>query len=443
MAVLCWLPQLSQAKSDYRSIVDITLLGDFYFTEESQTNGQGSGSILIEYLKEQHRFWVDIGAGGLLGSSGHSFVKAPQVFYQYGTGRSYQFYFGRWRTKWSNLDDQWNLGITQGRFLWDSSRPETQGLTGVFFEMNPVDSLFHFTAFASGFFLPDQGASFTLVDGALRSSNPWFFPPVQALSFGGNEFALNYRLQNPNLADILLRPSAGLKLEYNRDRSGFFSRGFFFHKPKNDLILPFEGTLNLASIEGDVTVIPVVAQHNVGGLDVGYRFQRDRGSVGLSWIGEYDVTLEPPTNSTYPEFPDQNLFGASAEWAITSFQRIKASYMKVFRTATLAAGVHGDSNIDVFGFRNRFEEAARLEWTGHFLHKEAVPTLKSHLALTVDPARRDTWIKGQLSWWIRRGLEAMVQCDFFGSQEADIAGDNFLTRFQNNDRCLVGGSYAF
>jgi len=110
---------------------------------------------------------------------------------------------------------------------------------------------------------------------------------------------------------------------------------------------------------------------------------------------------------------------------------------------TRAGGVHGSSNIEVFGFRNRFEEAIRFAWDGSFLRRDTIPTLKANLSAVLDPRNLSTWITGKLSWWIRRGVEVTGQCDFFGSRAENITGEDFLTRFQNNDRCLVGGSYAF
>jgi len=433
-----WLPK---AFGEFRSVVDVGVLGDFYFVRENVNNGQAFGNILFENKFSNSRLWADIGAGGLIGTAGHSYIKVPELYYQAGRFGPIKSFFGRWKTNWSFADDYWNMGLTQPQFLWDGARPEAQGLTGLFVDYKSSSS-FRLTGFLSYVFLPTQGATYTLSDGSLISSNPWFVAPVEAVSFSNELFRLNYEINTPAASDVVFRPSLGLRMSYNERNLGAFVNGFYFLKPRNELLLPFQGNLNLTTFNGDVTVTPVVANHQLLGMDVGYRLEN--AELNLSWIYEGDIVLDaPPEASTFPQLPDQNVFSGALSLDLTPRHQVWFSYIEVVRDPTTALGVYQDSNVNVFSFRNRFEKAFRLEWRGQFLLREAVPQVESRLAWTQSPESQTTWLSGRLAWWLSPSLEVIGQCDLFGSTEEQPDGIDMPSRYQNNDRCLLGGHYAF
>ena len=428
------------ALAEFRSSVDFGVAGDLYFVEENSNNGQAFANIFVESAGKNSRLWVDIGAGGLIAEAGHTYIKAPEVYFQWGRKSFASLYLGRWRNQWSIADSHWNLGFTQPVFAFDASRPEIQGLSGVFIDL-PKMGKFRMTLFGSQLFLPSQGASYELADGRLTSSNPWFVAPVEAVGFSGEEFILNYEIDTPDITKIVSQSSGGLGLKYNERDNGVFSGLFYLYKPKNDLLLPFEGNLNLSTFRGDVVVQPIVAQHHTAGIDMGWR--NDFVEVVASTIYEGGVELNGPANTTYPEIPDQNLYSGLAKLNHRGNHQLWLSYMKIEREETEVLGVFAGNDITVFSARNRFDHAIRLELRDGFLTKNGVQTLKTRAAYTYDPEDEASWISASASWRALASLEIFSQCDFFGSTRKVSDGNDIIDKFQNNDRCLLGGSYAF
>jgi hypothetical protein len=443
LGVFAGLFQLGVAQADFGSIVDIGLGGDFYFTDESANNGQGFVNLLIQNTWSESQLWVDVGAGGLVGDTASSYVKAPQLYYRQGAIDSpYHVTVGRALFDWSHGDEFWNMGITQPIFKWNEARPETQGLTGLFLGGPIIKDALELNIFWSPLFIPTQGPSFEVSNGNLTSSNPWFNDPVEVLVLAGNERAdLNYEIQYPNAIDVIDQTSYGARLSTPQNKKGFLFNAFYLNKPRNDLILPFEGALNLSTFTGDISVIPRVARHQVTGADLGWNFARMKSVV--SWVNEADIDYDIPDGTTFPILPDQNIFSFVNLFRLTKTQRLWLAYINVDREPTQIGGLFSGSQISTFANRNRFEEAARVKWEGLMFKKKGIYKVKASMAYNQSLANDNIWISTDIKWALYKGVEVFSQCDFFGGSEETIIGNDFMSTYQNNDRCFLGGHYAF
>lgn len=429
------------ASADFGSIVDIGLAGDFYFTEESANNGQGYVNLLMQNTWSDSQLWIDVGAGGLVGDTATSYVIAPQIFYQMGQVGKTHLTIGRALHDWSYADDQWNMGLTQPLFRWTEARPEEQGLVGVFLTVPIVKNKLEFTAFASPMFIPSQGPSFELINGDITSSNPWFLSPVEVIDLSGNKVDLNFEIDVPNTQDVIFQESYGIQLSSPFNKKDALLNIFALDKPRNDLVLPFTGQLNLTTLEGDINIQPIVPRHQVAGIDFGWNFENFK--TVASYLYESKVDYNAPNGTFFPIIPEQHIFAFDQTIRLSQAHRISLGYINVERQENQLGGDTTGAQITAFSARNRFEEAARIKWNGHLLQQGGLYRVNASLSYTQSLFQDNAWISSDIRWSIHKGLEAYSQCDFFGGSEETIQALDFISSYQNNDRCLVGGHYAF
>lgn len=435
--ILSW----RSAQAEFGSIVDIGLAGDIYFTNESANNGQGFVNLLIQNTWSESQLWVDLGAGGLVGDTASSYVKVPQLYYRWGAEDRVHWIVGRYRQEWSHGDQVWDLGLTQPIFRWNEAMPEQQGVTGLFLKIPMLNKDFQVTLFASGLFLPTQGPSYELINGRLTSSNPWFAAPVEAISLAGQKAELNFNINIPKTQDIVFNKSFGVQFASQPNKKDLLFNAFYLDKPKNDFMLPFEGVLNLSTFNGDITVLPQLARHRVGGVDVGWNFVNAK--TVLSWIHESSVDYTPLANTTYAVIPQQDIFSFNQLFRLSPSQRLWISYIQVERDNTRLGGVYSNAAVDAYSYRNRYENTLRLKWEALLYRSLNQYKVQSTFAYNQSMLRDTMWLSARLDWSVYKGLQVFNQCDFFGGSAKTIVSQDLMSAYQNNDRCLVGGHYAF
>lgn len=439
--VLAFILFSGPIQAEFGSIVDIGLAGDLYFSDATANNGQGFVNLLIQNTWSESQLWIDVGAGGLVGDTAASYVKAPQLFYRIGSTDKAHFIFGRARHMWSFQDDFWNLGLTQPLFTWNEATPEKQGLSGVFFKYPVLEKTLNFTLFASYLFLPSQGPSYELTNGNLTSSNPWFNDPVEVINLAGEKAQLNFDIDVPKTQDVVFRHSFGGQFSTPMNKKGLLFNAYYLNKPRNEVILPFEGVLNLTTFNGDVTVFPQVARHSVAGIDVGWHLNRFKSL--LSWGYESSLDYVAPSNTTYPIVPEQNIFSFQQLYRINKSQRVWFGYINIDRKQNQLSGVFANSQIRSLLNRNRFEEAVSLRWEGLLFKSLNKYRVRAALAYNHSLYKDNMWLSADLKWSAYKGLEMFSRCDIFGGTDKDISTVDFISGYQNNDRCLLGGHYAF
>ena len=427
------------AEAKFQSSVNVGLLGDFYF-QRNIHNAQGFIDVFMGHKGIENEFWLDIGAGALVGTTSQSYIKIPQFYYQMNFTKRIHLIVGRYLNQWSYLDDHWMTGMIQPLFKWNMALPEKQGLTGLFLKLHLTDNI-DLTFFSSYLFLPSQGPVYELVNGRVVSSNPWFAQPVRVMNFLNQEIELRYNVNAPKTSDVIFRPSYGGRVGTSYDKTGWLLSAFYFNKSKNDLITPFNGHLNLTTFEGDVTIQPTVARHDVLGLDVGWNFGYLKSLI--SWLHESRIYYRRFPDFTYPVIPRQDLFSIFQWIRLSKSQSLSLSYLKVIREPNKIEGIFSDSQISTFLSRNTFENTVRLKWEGRFLESVDRSFLKTSFSYFQSFIVDHAWVSVDFQWFLNKRVALTSRCDFFGGYNQSPVDADFISQFQNNDRCLVGGSYAF
>lgn len=221
--------------------------------------------------------------------------------------------FGRIRKDWSLMDSTWNLGFFEPQMRWNSIDTERQGLSGFFYEIKSnlsKDSQVKVMAFASPLFIPDQGPGFELKDGDFLNTNPWFVPPPRRVQFEDQTFEVDYKIQMPQISDVLFQTSFGGILRFDSD--GWYSQAGAVSKPSHQLALGFKGALVADKIKADV--LPKIYREQIYSLEVGYANKEFDLGLGLISVNPEEPDYESDYN--YPSIEKSISFGPKFLWTI-------------------------------------------------------------------------------------------------------------------------------
>ena len=199
---------------------------------------------------------------------------------------------GRKKLQWSEFDELWKLGIWQPQARWDYIHPQTQGLTGLFWESQLARG-FQLTAFATPVFLPDQGPNFQLVDGQFRSQNRWFWGPQVQIEVLDEATETRYSLDRPNEADVVLNGGGALQARFWSERTGLWLTASHAFKPINQLHLGGDARYDIANVLNenaiDVEISTEVAYHQLSTIETGWK----NPDMGASLSVTRDAPLKP------------------------------------------------------------------------------------------------------------------------------------------------------
>ena len=268
------------------------------------------GASLKSYRSENDAFKMNLSGMYAVGHPVLSYLNVSEIYFSYDVESNSQIHIGRKSNVWSNIDERWNLGFFQPQFRWNSLAPESQGLTGFFWEKTTQDYSFMF--FGSPVFIPDQGPGYELKNGQFESNNPWFQAPPQNILFQNQLLPIDYQIQNPNLSDVVFQTSFGLQLKYGQ-KTGFFADGSLMYKPSHQVALGYKGVLVTDHVKIDI--LPKTYYENLVAADVGYK--NDWGSIDLSVL--YLRPNSPDFDAIYnrPVLSESTTFGPHFGYNIT------------------------------------------------------------------------------------------------------------------------------
>ncbi len=442
LVACCW--SISAAAAPFSTYFDLTLLGDMYFTGEKSelNNGQLHGRFKLSNEFSGYETYLDLGAGGLAGEKAESYFILPQAYISKTFSESTKVTVGRRVMNWSALDDYWMLGDIQPLFRWDSARPEIQGISGVTLEFKPTSYL-QVDLFGSYLYIPSQGPSFSIVDGKLTSGNPWFSEVVDIFEFSEQPYDLLYSVKTPDISDVVFQPSYGAVVTLKSPSEEYMVRAGYFVKPRSELALPFEGTLNISNNTGDIVVHPKVAEHKVSTMDLGYR--NDLWSVTLSGIYESDTKYDVDPNYFYPVFSDQYKTGVMFGLQVAQFHRLEVGGIRTFNNDVSVQGTSGlGADIDVFSFRNQYDNAADVRLSSVFAPRPHGFLFQTRMRYAYDYKVETSLISADVNYNPLADLTCFARIDFFGGKR-DVSDtyNNLLVNYLDNDRFQLGVKYVF
>lgn len=420
-----------------------TLLGEKHFEELTlRVRGQGNSDFISA--------GIDIGASLGLNVPDYLSIYAPEGYFRFMLGNepspsSPIVTFGRKKDRWSLLDSFWELGVWQPQYRWDYLRPEEQGLIGAFFE-KPSENV-RFVLFASPLFIPESGPSYKLRDGKLVSSNPWFFEPTEQIIVNQNSppATVRYTPNIPPIEEIVRKFSFGTTIELGARSAGFWARGSYIYKPRNQIALPFTGGILVSGSESyvNVQIYPEVQFHHLGAFDFGFKSERFS-----FWVANlYDKPIE----KEYPGYNYQVLYPSYFASLGVEFSDNIGTSNTTYGIVLSGLGKVGDDPQEfgddtspespVFGLPYNFNNAARAAFRLSF---PVATDLRSSWAIAYTQSIDDqaAWIKLTSDWAFSERFRATLEADLLGST-APRSDNHFLSRYRGNDRVIASASMVF
>lgn len=348
-------------------------------------------------------------------------------------------YMGRRRSHWSSLDDRWKLGVWQPVYKLDSLNPHTQGLTGLFVAFKQTNWNLEF--FATPFFLPDHGPQVETRNGQFVKGHPWVQYPPSQLLINNEKTSAFYRIDKPSIPDVIANTGYGMNFQWGEEgRAGWLGRAAVAYKPMNQLLIGFNGNLNIAD-EGrvDIDVHPEVGFHRVASLDGAYRWTN--WGIYLGVIQDTPDIAHFDSPWTYQNFQRSQVTGGGIEY-FTDFFRMGLGYIHHDGGESRVMGPRSNLSSQVLPERFLFKDLVKTElkyigafgphWSyelsGEYRYElnEKSEIISTQGALLIGP------------FW-----KAYVGVDLLRTDNGVKDKVDFVELYQSNDRLFGGVQYVF
>jgi hypothetical protein len=373
---------------------------------------------------------VDLSGLYAFGQPTLSYLNIREIYFNYQIDEISKLYFGRKINNWSLLEKQWNLNSFNPQLTWNSLNPETQGLTGLFWERK--ENFWKLSLFASPLFIPDQGPSFELKDGQFENSNPWFQTPPQNVRFQGNIILpVDYQLSKPETSDVVFQTLYGAQIQIG-EKKGFFGQLSGMYKPANQLALGYKVVGVVTRVRVDLN--PKVYTENDFAADIGYK--EDWGVAQFSLL--YSRPKSPVFDSVYnsPVFEDSLSFGPSVMFDLKPF-KLGLAYLDTTGGDVKEKGPDASPDRAALSQRFLFRQAYQIElgYTEVFAQKIKIDSSFQYRQSDKDDFKQIHYkqkvdLKGPWAFW----------ADLILIDTSDNTQSN-LGPLRNLDQIFIGATY--
>lgn len=380
---------------------------------------------------------IDISGAVALGAPLLNYMNLSELYTTQDLNSNQKITIGRAKFLWSELDARWELGVWEPVFKWNPLSPERQGLSGLFWQAEK--SGFELTLFASPLFLPDQGPSFDLDNGRFVKSNPWFRRPPESIRIFNETTAIEYQFLKPNESNIIFHSSYGGRLLIADSDKVRWSLSYIY-KPMNQLALAYDGALDIAKDKGVISLKPEVVYHTLLGTDLVLQNKKLRYGIS-STIDRPNKEKVFEQNLTSPVFTDALLVSGFVEYDSGPI-KLSIQRMQIFGGDISEVGKLASAERRPLMTRYSFKQAN--EFSGVLYKKLGANRrleLKTSIMGSDDGSFLLTRTHGTLNisslWQIFGELQLIkASTDRPDSQ-------NEIINYANNDRFMLGASYAF
>jgi hypothetical protein len=363
-----------------------------------------------------------------------------------------QLKVGRKLEHWNHLDERWQFGIWQPRFRWDFIRPETVGLLGASFSV--TGPAFEWVVLGSPGFIPERGVPISVENGEVMSRSPWFLPPPKKVKFLEEVTAVEYSMVLPSVQEIVQHAGASTMVRLG-EQKGIWASVAYAYKPMNQLLLAYDGYLQLDSKADEsavATIFPRVLYHHLTSLEVGYN--HPSFSSYFSMLYERPVRDAPPSQWTTQEVTSALGVSPTMDVIIGGTEadpsRVEVSYLRVWGGNARDGGELSDLGGkagSAFESRYPFDNAFRLALKSNLGGiSPALKRIRSHSQFLGDITNQGYIFSTELRYQARSNWELALGADLLGSNlpvGGPDKGANFIGRYRNNDRVHAGITYVF
>lgn len=421
---------------------EMKLLSDSFvspsFEATQKTNYQFVGAQLKTDPFSEDSLKMDISGGVAVGEPLLNYLNIAEIYFQKSQNQDETFYFGRKRMLWSELDARWDLGVWEPVFKWNPLSPERQGLTGIFWQ---IDRPFYTLGlFASPLYLPDQGPSFDIENGSFVKGNPWFHRPPESIRIWNEVTDIDYKLEKPNEAQVVLQSSFGMRMSFG-DPQSFRAQASYIYKPMNELAMGYEGSLDLGHLKGVVNIQPQVAYHSLTGADVSYKM-KNKLRIGISGI------LDRPNKDeifeskwTHPVFEDALLLSPFIEWTQDRWG-VTYQHLEIYGGDVTEKGDLANPNRAPLMVRYPYQQADQVALMTNYLFSKN-RRLTGKVSYTHSQKNDFDLIRLTSRFRLSSLWSLMGEMQLLKAGPLSLANQNEIAQFENNDRLMLGVGYVF
>lgn len=437
---------LVQEKAKHRVYGHLRLEGMKYFTELSDAPNLTYSQFLsgqLSYIGETS--WLenaaDISAGTFF-SLNQSHLVVHELYSSPRT-KDYRVYVGRKKNNWSEADHDWNLGVWQSSFELDSLRPEEQGLTGVFFDVNREQ--WQVMALVTPVFIPSLAADVREENGGLVADSRWYHAPSrQAEVINDKPTPITYQLSIPEAAQLAGHGGYAMFGRMGNREKGFWMASSAGYTPVNQLLLKRNVKYQINSDVG-VIVSPDVTYHSVFSADAGYTAGNTRATV--SYIQDNPQVKTPDPDWAIQKLSGLRAYSAGLEWTVPKFFSrsilMQVSYLRVDGGTIQDIGNDGNpDDLNLYDQRLKFTNALRMKLQGELarLFRRPLVTKFSYL---YDQDQRGSMVNTEFLFYPSQEWALVMGADFLGTDDETYKPSGFLNQYRANDRVYGGMTYVF
>lgn len=438
---------LVEEKTKHRTYGQLRIEGMKYFTElpgSPQLTYSQFLSGQLSYIGEGVWFEnaADVSAGTFF-SQNQSHMVVHELYTSPRTA-DFRVYVGRKKNNWSEMDHEWNMGVWQPYFELDALRPEEQGLTGVFLDVNRQN--WQITAFASPMFVPSLGPNVREEDGGLVADNRWYQAPArQADLISGKPTPITYKLSIPEAAKLAAQPGYAMMGRLGNKDNGFWLTSSVGYTPVNQLLLKRNVKYQMPQDDVGVIVSPDVTYHTVVAADLGYT--QGNARAVLSYMQD-----DPKYKQADPDWAIQKLSGIRSyslgmDWTVQNFLSrsllLQTAYLHVDGGEIRDVGSDGSPDaINLYDQRLKFTEAWRVRVQGELMRLFRRP-LVTKFSYLYDQNQKGSMVNTEFLYYPSQAWALVVGADFLGVEDETFNPTSFLNRYRANDRVYGGMTYVF
>ena len=415
---------------------------DHYWTVSSRMQSQ------------QHHTYVyydfDVQATISLDASQKYFISIPYANFGYHLREiqtvpfldSFQFSLGRYKKRWSWLDNYWELGLWNPRNVFDYFNPMEMGVFGSAISFKHKN--WSFTSFLGALFIPNEQSSFgDNKAGSIQSRSRWGTPPANQVSILDRELDAYYWIQNTYLTNILLQRSYNVNFTLGSQDSYWLSLSYA-KKPLNNIFYRVKTGINISAASLDSSIYHHALNHQLMSVDIGFRWKEWSVYVGI--LDETLDRIELPQNWIIPSIPHTALFYSGSiardlNWGKWNRNYIRLSFLSSWikdQQYTSLIGGSVDSLVSLK--RLKMKNGFAVDWTTDFFWGKE-QKVKSFLRYWYAFSDKGGWLQWKLSYFFDSQTGLLFECNILGSE--DNYKNSFFTWFGNNDRLSLKVQYGF
>lgn len=441
---LSWDPEGKNSR--HRLYGQIRLEGIKYFTELPDNPKLNYSQFLsgqLSYLREGEWFdnAADLSAGTFFSQNLSHFV--VHELYMSPRTSNYRFYLGRKKNTWSEMDRAWNLGLWQPYYELDALRPEAQGLTGLFLDLNRDN--WQVLGFVTPISIPSMGAGVREEGGSLVSDSRWYHVPSNSVDFTNDRpMYITYKFSIPEAAKLAGHGGYALMARAGNKEDGFWLVTGYAYKPTNQLLLKRNIKVATTSTVG-VIVSPDVTYHSLSSIDLGYTQGNLRAT--LSYLQDNPEEKLPETDWAIQRLYGLQAYSASVDWTLPRFLSrsifLGVNYLHVDGGKIQDIVSDGSADdINLYEQRLRFTDAIKVKVQGELARISRRP-LVTKFSYLYDWEQKGSMINTEFLFYPDREWAFVLGADFLGAEEDSHNESSFLNQFRANDRVYGGMTYVF